>query len=158
MNISPCCEFKKIGLEEMFLAEDQGKAFEKSGDFGYGSKEFIEFFMHGEIAERLDSFYDPLQWGGPVYMFDQIRGSVGNKDLSGEIWNGETLFWIGSVYRYWHCLTGDTSREIYLMANPEKMIASWHLHYQDIEYAIKKLREEGIQELKFVKNNFSLQI
>ena len=25
----------------------------------------------------------------------------------------EVLFWIGYVYRYWHLLTGESSREIY---------------------------------------------
>ena len=60
----------------------------------------------------------------------------------GEIYDKETLYWAGYIYRYWNFYTGESSREIYKQA-PAKTMKVVYLMYHTMspEMAIDRLKE-----------------
>lgn len=126
------------------LSEMQGKLFELSGQRGYDSERFIKAFMNSKIAEGLDSDFDYMQWAGKEYILERMleeypAGCV----QGGTVYDGETLFWAGYLYRYWHFYTGESSRVIYKAANAQTMNSCYYgFHTLDIESAIDRLKGE----------------
>ena len=47
---------------QLSLCDMQGKLFELSSNLGYDSISFIKTFMQSEIAKKLDSDFNHLQW------------------------------------------------------------------------------------------------
>ena len=83
---------------------------------------------------------------------DYILGFIFYKFLSdkevaflkkdGEIYDKETLYWAGYIYRYWSFYTGESSREIYKQAPAETMSRNWLIfHTLAPEVAIDDLKE-----------------
>ena len=82
---------------ELQLCDIQGRLFKLSARRGISSAEFIKVFMKSATAKALDSSYNRMQWAGEVYA-------------------DELIYWIGYTYRYWHYVTGESSKEIYKQA------------------------------------------
>jgi hypothetical protein len=125
------------------LADMQGKLFERSGEKGYDSETFIHAFMTSKVAVGLDSEFDYMQWAGKEYILEKLEdeyGAVLRKD--GNVFDRETLYWAGYLYRKWHFYTGESSKQIYKQAGA-KMINSAYLAYHclDVEMAIDRLKE-----------------
>lgn len=56
------------------------------------------------------------------------------------------MYWIGYIYRYWHYYTGETSKQIYAIADAELMAESWlDFHTLDVEMAIDNLKEISVE-------------
>ena len=54
----------------------------------------------------------------------------------------EVMYWAGYTYRYWHYYTGESSKEIYRIADAETMNDCWlGFHTMDVEMAIEDLKE-----------------
>lgn len=124
------------------LCDVQGRLFVLSGDSGCASEPFIRTFMLGETAAAYDRPYDRSQWMGEGYLFEEVDKSAGGLTRDGERFSRETLFWIGYTYRYWHFLTGESSREIYAVADARQMARAYPgFHTLDPELAIERLRE-----------------
>lgn len=124
------------------LCEMQGKLFEMSGSEGYDSEPFIKTFMYSAIAEALDSDFDFSQWAGKEYLMERMQEEYpeGFKK-TGKIFDGETLYWAGYLYRYWNFYTQESSRKIYKTANAETVNGVYlGYHTLDIEMAIDRLR------------------
>lgn len=128
---------------ERGLADMQGKLFQMSGDAGYDSESFIKAFMKSRIAAKLDSEYDFLQWAGKEYIFEMIEDELGDVITRGGIvYDRETLYWTGYVYRLWHFYTKELSKTIYRTANAKRMNQVYYgYHTLDVEAAIDRLRE-----------------
>lgn len=124
------------------LSKMQGHLFELSGLKGYDSQIFIETFMKSQIAKGLDSDFDFMQWAGKEYIMERMeeeypQGCV--KD--GTVYDGEVLYWIGYLYRYWHFLTGESSQTIYNIADASTMNYTYlGFHTLDVKDAIDRLR------------------
>ena len=119
----------------------QGKLFELSAKEGYGSLEFIKAFMLSKTAFDLDRPFNHMQWAGEGYIIDRVAEEE-SPHKSGVIYDNETLYWIGYIYRYWHFYTGETSKEIYKQANAELMRALFlPYHTMSPEMAIDRLKE-----------------
>ena len=59
-----------------------------------------------------------------------------------KVYDKETLFWSGYLYRFWHFTTGEDSREIYKQAPAETMNRNWLIfHTLAPEVAIEDLKE-----------------
>lgn len=123
------------------LADMQGKLFELSGDAGYDSECFIKFFMTSSIAAKLDSEFDFLQWAGKEYIFEKIKEESGNYLIKNKsVYDRETLFWIGYIYRLWNFYTNESSKSIYKKAPAQKMnICYLNCHTMSVELAIETL-------------------
>ena len=83
------------------LCDIQGRLFELSGTKGYDSATFIKAFMTSETAKGLDSKYNRLQWAGEEYLLAEVIDSA-KLTPGGKIYDKETLFWSGYLYRFWH--------------------------------------------------------
>lgn len=128
---------------ELALSDMQGEIFEMSVSYGLDSKKFIEAFMLSDIAKKLDSDFNYMQWVGKEYIFECILDEL-KDDLKecGELYDKETMFWIGFLYRSWHFYTGESSKEIYKQA-PAKVVAPAYFSYHtlSVEMAIDRLKE-----------------
>lgn len=125
------------------MAEMQGRLFELSGKLGYSSEAFIRTFMNSDIAKGLDAEFDFMQWAGKEYIMERMQDEYAEgcrKD--GNIFDGDVLYWIGYLYRYWHFYTDENSKAIYRQADADTLNAVYlGYHTLDIEMAIDRLRE-----------------
>lgn len=128
---------------QLTLSEMQGHLFEMSGNMGYNSTVFIKAFMNSDIARGLDSDFDFMHWAGKEYILERMHDEMPEAFLkSGKVFDRETLFWTGYVYRRWHYVTGESSKEIYKQANADTMNTNYYgYHTVDVELAIEWLKE-----------------
>ena len=127
------------------LSQMQGALFEMSGREGYDSETFIRVFMHSGIAEGLDSDFDYSQWAGKEYLMERMQKEYPEGfSEQGTVFDSETLYWAGYLYRYWHFYTGESSKEIYRQADAEIINTMYYgYHTLDIKMAIDLLKENS---------------
>jgi hypothetical protein len=126
---------------ERQLSDIQGRVFELSLARGLDSADFIERFMNSATCEYLDMPYDRLQWAGEEYILANLMEEQTVKS-SDRQFDKEALFWIGYVYRYWHLLTDESSKDIYLQADAQTMNESYlGFHSLEVAMAIEDLKE-----------------
>lgn len=133
---------------ELALSDMQGQLFEMSVDKCLDSKKFIEVFMHSDIAKKLDSDFNYMQWVGKEYIFECILDELKDElKIGGELYDKETMFWIGFLYRSWHFYTKESSKEIYKQA-PAKIMRTTYFAYHtlSVEMAIDRLKESYIDK------------
>ena len=125
------------------LSEMQGALFEMSGAEGYDSEKFIKVFMNSKIAEGLDSDFDYMQWAGKEYVMGRMKEEYPEGfSHGGKVFDGETLYWAGYLYRYWHFYSGESSKAIYKQADAKTVNTMYYgYHTLDVEMAIDRLKE-----------------
>lgn len=125
------------------LSDMQGKLFEMSREKGYDSESFISAFMTSQIAKDLDSDFNHVQWAGKEYIMERIENELKDKLVKGgELYDTETLYWAGYVYRQWRYYTGESSKEIYKQAKAKTMRTTFYpYHTMSVEMAIDRLKE-----------------
>ena len=73
--------------------------------------------MKSATAKALDSTYNRMQWAGEEYLLEEVIDEAGDRfEKPGEVYTDELIYWIGYIYRYWHYVTGEPSKEIYKQA------------------------------------------
>ena len=116
---------------------------------GYNSEQFIKQFMTSSLAKELDSTYNRMQWAGEEYLLEEFADRCPNAPKDGKLYDNEVLYWAGYVYRYWHFLTGESSKDIYKQAPAETMNTNYLMfHCMDTELAIEDLKEIHQQKVK----------
>lgn len=125
------------------LSDMQGQLFELSVKKGLDSEAFIKAFMLSDIARDLDSKFNHMQWAGKEYIMERILDELKDELITGgEIYDTETMYWAGYVYRRWHYYTGENSKEIYKQAPAKTMrITYFPYHTLSVEMAIDRLKE-----------------
>lgn len=125
------------------LSDMQGQLFELSVKKGLDSEAFIKAFMLSDIARDLDSKFNHMQWAGKEYIMERILDELKDElTTGGEIYDTETMYWAGYVYRSWHYYTGENSKEIYKQAPAKTMrITYFPYHTLSVEMAIDRLKE-----------------
>ena len=107
---------------ELQLCDIQGRLFKLSAQRGINSAEFIKIFMKSATAKALDSTYNRMQWAGEEYLLEEVIDEEGARfEKPGEVYAEELIYWIGYIYRYWHYVTGESSKEIYKQASVKVM-------------------------------------
>ena len=139
-----------LDVFELTLCDMQGKLFEMSATEGFSSGTFIKTFMLSDTAADLDKIFNHMQWAGQGYIIDRLKEQ--NADVlttSGDLYDNETLYWSGYLYRYWHFYTGESSKEIYKQA-PASLMRSMYLMYHTMspEMAIDRLKESYARKRK----------
>ena len=141
---------KTLNDFELQLSDIQGRLFERSLLKNLDSVDFIKKFMNSKTCDFLDLPYDRLQWAGEEYILEELLDEISIKPV-GNQYGKEELYWIGYIYRYWHYLTGENSKDIYSQANAERMKDCYlGFHTLDAVMAIEDLKEIHRQE-KFLK-------
>lgn len=132
-----------LDVFELTLCDMQGKLFEMSANEGFSSEAFIKTFMLSDTAADLDKLFNHMQWAGQGYIIDRLREqNADTLETDGELYDNETLYWSGYLYRYWHIYTSETSKEIYKQA-PAKTMRAVYLMYHTMspEMAIDRLKD-----------------
>ena len=132
-----------LDVFEMTLCDMQGKLFEMSASEGYSSEAFIKTFMQSKTAADLDMVFNHMQWAGQGYIIDRLtEENVSTLVKDATLYDNETLYWSGYLYRYWHFYTGESSKEIYKQA-PANVMRSMYLIYHTMspEMAIDRLKD-----------------
>ena len=115
---------------ELQLCDIQGRLFKLSARRGINSAEFIKVFMKSATAKALDSTYNRMQWAGEEYLLEEVIDEAGDRfEKPGEVYSEEMIYWIGYVYRYWHYVTGESSKEIYKQASVKVMKQNYTRFY-----------------------------
>lgn len=129
---------------ELQLCDIQGRLFKLSVRRGVNSAEFIKVFMKSATAKALDSKYNRMQWAGEEYLLEEVIDEAGERfKKPGEIYPEELIYWIGYIYRYWHYVTGESSKEIYKQAPVKVMKQNYERFYMMTpEKVIEILKEK----------------
>ena len=128
---------------QLTLCDTQGKLFELSGKRGYDSENFIKVFMTTDISKDMDKAFHHVQWAGKEYIMSRMEDENATAiDSNGIVFDNETLYWTGYIYRYWNIYTGESSKDIYRQA-PAKTMQTVYLMYHTMspELAIDRLKE-----------------
>ncbi|MBE6966505.1 MAG: hypothetical protein E7441_10800 [Ruminococcaceae bacterium] len=128
---------------QLTLCDTQGKLFELSGERGYDSETFIKSFMTTAISKDMDKDFHHVQWAGKEYIMSRMEEENANSiSNNGIVFDNETLYWTGYIYRYWNIYTGESSKDIYKQA-PAKIMQTVYLMYHTMspELAIDRLKE-----------------
>lgn len=128
---------------QLTLCDTQGKLFELSGERGYDSERFIKAFMTTDISKDMDKDFHHVQWAGKEYIMSRMEDENSNAiSNNGIVFDNETLYWTGYIYRYWNIYTGESSKDIYKQA-PAKTMQTVYLMYHTMspELAIDRLKE-----------------
>ena len=139
-----------LDIYELTLCDMQGKLFETSAVEGFSSESFIKTFMLSKAAADLDKIFNHMQWAGQGYILDRLKEqNAGELVKTAELYDNETLYWTGYLYRYWHFHTGETSKEIYKQA-PASVMQAMYLMYHTMspEMAIDRLKETYTKKRK----------
>ena len=127
---------------ELQLCDIQGRLFKLSVQRGISSAEFIKVFMKSATAKALDSTYNRMQWAGEEYLLEEVIDEAADRfKKPSEVYSEELIYWIGYIYRYWHYVTGESSKEIIKLA-PVKVMK------QNYEWLYMMIPEEVIEVLK----------
>ena len=130
---------------ELQLCDIHGRLFKLSARRGISSAEFIKVFMKSATAKALDSTYNRMQWAGEEYLLEEVIDEAGDRfEKPREVYAEELIYWIGYIYRYWHYVTGEYSKEIYKQA-PVKVIKQNYvrLYMMTPEEVIDLLKESN---------------
>ena len=131
-----------LSRDKFQLCDIQGRLFELALRSGYDCPAFIEFFMNSPQAASLDDTYDRLQWAGEEYILEDLEDTSGGLKKAGTVYSREVMYWAGYIYRFWHYLTGESSRDIYCSAGADTMEKCWAgFHTLDPEMAVENLKE-----------------
>ena len=128
---------------QLTLCDTQGKLFELSGKRGYDSESFIKAFMTTDISKDMDKDFHHVQWAGKEYVMSRVEDENATAiNNNGVVFDDETLYWTGYIYRYWNIYTGESSKDIYKQA-PVKTMQTVYLMYHTMspELAIDRLKE-----------------
>ncbi len=139
-----------MGKLELSLCDTQGKLFELSSEKMLSSESFIKAFMTSDVAEDMDKEFSHVQWAGKEYIMSRLEDECKNAlTLNDEIYDKETLYWAGYIYRYWNLYTGESSKAIYKIA-PAKTMRTVYLMYHTMspEMAIDRLKESYNEKKK----------
>ena len=130
---------------ELQLCDIQGRLFKLSGRRGISSAEFIKVFMKSSTAKALDSTYNRMQWAGEEYLLEEVIDEAGDRfEKPGEVYTEELIYWIGYIYRYWHYVAGESSKEIYKRASVKVMKKNYaRLYMMTPEEVIEVLKENN---------------
>lgn len=132
-----------LDVFEMTLCDMQGKLFEMSASEGFSSEAFIKTFMQSKTAADLDMVFNHMQWAGQGYILDRLKDENADTLVRDDnLYDNETLYWSGYLYRYWHFYTGESSKDIYKQA-PAGVMRSMYLMYHTMspEMAIDRLKD-----------------
>ena len=126
---------------QLLLCERQAQLFESLDSRRVDAKTFIKAFMNSRAAEGLDADYDRMQWAGNEYIFEDVMEEFDLKpDPACERHNPEVLFYAGWITRYWHYLTGESSKEIYRQCNEDDLLAAYGFHTEPNDLAVEDLK------------------
>lgn len=127
---------------QLLLCETQGRLFTLAVERGYDADKFVECFMKSRAAAKLDATFDRMQWLGEAYILEEVADEFSLVPVAEPPpVNPEALFWAGFIYRFWHFKTGESSAEIYLQADADRVLGCYSgYHTISNDLAVENLK------------------
>lgn len=135
---------KKIEPLELQLCKYQAKLFERSIDkVECSSKIFIRRFMKSQLAKRMDNIAFMFGSTDINNAFEELEEEYGPSSYGSVKFSYDQMHWIGYIYRYWSCISGRSSRQLYKIYKPDKL-RQLYLPYHSLDplQAIERINEE----------------
>ena len=86
--------------------------------------------MKSSTAKALDSTYNRMQWAGEEYLLEEVIDEAEDRfEKPGKVYSEELIYWIGYIYRYWHYVTRESSKEIIKLAPVKVMKQKYARRY-----------------------------
>lgn len=127
----------------------QGEVFQKSAEVcGCSSAIFVRRFMNSHVAALLDQ---QLLWGvslAPEDVFAQLESEYGPSSYGQTHFDGEALYWMGYLLRYWAITRNIASKALYKLMKPGELAGLFAVyHTLDPDQAIDRIAEaKGLPE------------
>jgi len=88
--------------------------------------------------------YNKLQWMDTEYIMDTLIDELGDKLVQGKQELKCVMSWAGHLYRNWHFITGESSKEISKQAPAEQILYGF-LYYDQIgdEATVEDIKERA---------------
>ena len=138
-----------LDVFQMQQCDNQGRLFESLDRRDIDTKAFVKAFMNSRAAAGLDSTFDHFQWAGNEYIYEDVVEEFDLKPvLNPPRYNTEALYWGGYITRYWHYLTGETSKEIYAQCDETRLLKCYGFHSEANDMAIadiKAIAQNGVR-------------
>ena len=150
-----------IGYDNRRLCELQAKVFELSARCSQdGSAVFVRRFMRSDLARRLDAMGSTLEASDAEQMVRDVDSEYGGKPYGSDRYPPNELHWMGYVYRYWCCMTGQSSKAVYKIVPARELKALYPAyHTLDPELAVDRIRSakgESLTEEDEIKRGVEL--
>ena len=134
----------KLDRDGLSLCKIQGELFEKSiTNVSTSSSIFIRRFMNSEIAKAFDSkdfLNDTISING---IYKELDAQFGKSKYGSTKFNGEVLFWIGYIYRYFSYTYDLSSKQVYKIIKPNELNEIYYVYHTfDCANAIERILEE----------------
>ncbi len=130
-----------LDVFQMQQCEMQAALFESLNARDVDAKVFIKAFMNSRAAAGLDSTFDHFQWAGIEYIYEDVMEEFGIKTVANPPrYNTEALWYGGYITRFWHYLTGETSKEIYAQCNENLLLQCYGFHSEANEMAVEDIK------------------
>lgn len=133
-------EFDEYGLK---LSRYQGELFLMSKEkAACSSPVFLRRFMYSDVARRMDGEGFLFEATGQSDVLNEIDAQFGKSDYGKMKYDGEELYWMGYLYRYW-CYTREiSSKKLYKMIKPGELKKLYYpYHSLDPAMAIERIME-----------------
>ena len=129
---------------ELQLCDIQGGLFKLLARRGINSAEFVQVFMKSATGKALDSTYNRMQWIGEEYLLEEVIDEAGDRfEKPGEVYSEELIYWIGYIYRYWHYMTEESSKEIYKQVPVKVMKQNYEWLYMMTPEEVREVLKEN---------------
>lgn len=130
-----------LDVFQMQQCEMQAALFESLDRRPVDAKAFIRAFMNSKAAAGLDSPFDHFQWAGIEYIYEDVVEEFNIQPIPDPPrYNPEALWYGGYITRYWHYLTGESSKEIFTQCNENLLLQCYGFHSEANEMAIEDIK------------------
>ncbi|HBY20566.1 MAG: hypothetical protein A2Y24_07570 [Clostridiales bacterium GWE2_32_10] len=135
---------KELSEFETAVCRNQALLFQEcQWDFDVDSKDFIAKFMNGNIAASMDKQLSPFHNTGIKQIGEAMLDEYEIDRFNGNEHNQEVLYWMGYIYRYWNMWLGESSKEIYEIADYDYMSTVYnYFHTLSPETAIMRIKNK----------------
>ena len=134
----------QLDVLQLQQCELQAELFEDLDKRDVDAVKFIDAFLTSKAVEGLDASFDRMQWAGKEYVFQEVMDESGlEREPHPHRYNTEALYYAGWITRYWHYLTGESSREIHAQRNARELLQSYGYHSMANELAVENMKADA---------------
>ena len=149
----------ELTYEDRRLCELQARVFEESLRLSAdGSAVFVRRFMRSDLARRMDADGAALEFADAEQMVLEVDAEYGGKAYGSEKYSAEEMHWMGYLYRYWCCATGDSSKLAHKTIGARELRALFGgYHSLDAAVAVRRIRDaKGLDDASEVQRGVEL--
>ena len=132
-----------LSSSQLLLCSMQGTLFQDSLRYAaYGSAVFVQRFMNSHVAQAFDDELILFAATTSRLLVQEIDEEYGGLGRGRTQVSEDVMYWAGYVYRYWACLSGQSSASLYKVAPAREMFRVYEAyHTLDPAAAIRRILE-----------------